>query len=268
MRRGRFVHREEEHENHERWLLSYADMITLLMAMFIMLYGMSIIDLKKFDQFKAGIAKQMGKSPIVEGGQGLLVAGTGINDAAAPVIGSGSRNGATDAPEVRGEATRGDIGDLVKEVDRRLAEAGLAGEASLESDPRGLIVYLSDKVLFDSGEALVSIHGQQVLAQLAEVLRHIDNTFVVEGHTDDVPTNGTQWPTNWELSVARATNVLRFLVEGRGIPGPRASAAGYADTRPRVANDSPEHRALNRRVEIVIIIPPEKVQSDGQGIPA
>ena len=267
MRRGRYVHREEEHENHERWLLSYADMITLLMAMFIMLYGMSILDLKKFDEFKAGVAKQLGKSPIVEGGQGILVAGTGINAAAAPVMGAGHRSGATDAPEVRGEAKRDDIGALVKEVDQRLAQAGLEGTVNLEVDPRGLVVYLSDKVLFESGEALISLDGQRILSQLAEVIRHIDNTFVVEGHTDDVPTNGTHWPTNWELSSARATNVLRFLVELRQLPAPRASAAGYADTRPRVPNDSEEHRQLNRRVEIVIIIPPDEVHSDGEGIP-
>ena len=267
MHRGRWVNREEEHENHERWLISYADMITLLMAMFIMLYGMSIIDLKKFDQFKAGIAKQLGKSPVVDGGQGLLVSGTGVNEAAAPVIGSGPKDGATDALEVRGEATREDIGALVEEVDRRLQDAGLGGSVSLEVDPRGLVVYLSDRVLFDSGEALISVTGQQVLAQLSDVLRHIDNTFVVEGHTDDVPTGGTRWPSNWELSSSRATNVLRYLVEMRRLPPPRASAAGYADTRPRAANDSSEHRALNRRVEIVIVIPPEEAE-DGEGVEA
>jgi chemotaxis protein MotB len=263
--KGRWTHREEDHENHERWLLSYADMITLLMAMFMMLYGMSIIDLKKFDEFKAGIAKNLGKSPVVEGGQGLLVAGTGVNEAAAPVIGAGIRDGATDAVEVRGEATREDIGDLVAEVDRRLVEAGLDGTVQLETDPRGLVVYMSDRVLFESGDALISVQGQRVLAQLSEVLRHIDNSFVVEGHTDDVPTNGRRWPSNWELSTARSTTVLRYLVEIRQLPAPRASAAGYADTRPRVPNDTSEHRQLNRRVEIVIIIPPEEA-GDGQGI--
>src|SRR5438445_8595871 len=95
-RRHRGGH-EEEHENHERWLITYADMITLLMAFFVMMYGLSILDLKKFDQFKAGVAKQLGKSPILDGGQGILIAGTGVAEAAAPPIGSGNRNGATDS---------------------------------------------------------------------------------------------------------------------------------------------------------------------------
>ena len=266
MRRGRHVHREEEHENHERWLVSYADMITLLMAFFMMLYGMSILDLKKFEEFKSGVAKQLGKAPVVEGGQGILVAGSGMLEAAGFTTGSGHRNGATDAKEVRGEATREDIGALVEEVGRRLHEAGLDGAVTLEVDPRGLIVYMSDRVLFDSGDALISVVGQQVLAQVASVLAHIDNVFIVEGHTDDVPTTGSRWPSNWELSAIRATNVLRFLVEGAHLPAPRASAAGYADTRPRVPNDSAEHRATNRRVEIVIIIAAEERVEDGQEV--
>lgn len=265
MRRGRFVHREEEHENHERWLVSYADMVTLLMAFFMMLYGMSILDLKKFEDFKTGIAKQLGKAPVIEGGQGILVAGTGLMEAAAPTTGAGPRNGATDSIEVRGEATREDIGSLVAEVNRRLHEQGLDGAVALEPDPRGLVVYMSDRVLFDSGESQISLQGQQVLLSIGAVLGHIDNTFVVEGHTDNVPTTGSRWPSNWELSTSRSTNVLRYLVELAGLPGPRASAAGYADTRPRVANDSEAHRAINRRVEIVIIIPPEE-HSDGEEV--
>ena len=266
MRRGRFTHREEEHENHERWLVSYADMVTLLMAFFMMLYGMSILDLKKFEDFKSGVAKQLGKAPVVEGGQGILVAGAGIMEAAAPTAGSGNRTGATDALEVRGEATREDIGALVAEVNRRLEEKGLSGAVSLESDPRGLVIYMSDRVLFDSGESLISLQGQEVLHSVGQVLAHIDNVFVVEGHTDNVPTGGSRWPSNWELSTSRSTNVLRYLVELVGLAAPRASAAGYADTRPRVINNSDGNRAINRRVEIVIIIPPEEQLSDGQEV--
>src|SRR5688500_13141623 len=106
-------------------------MVTLLMAFFMMLYGMSILDLKKFEDFKSGVAKQLGKAPVVEGGQGILVAGAGIMEAAAPTTGSGNRTGATDAVEVRGEATRDDIGALVAEVNERLRERGLAGAVSL-----------------------------------------------------------------------------------------------------------------------------------------
>jgi len=154
----------------------------------------------------------------------------------------------------------------VAEVNRRLEEKGLSGAVSLESDPRGLVIYMSDRVLFDSGESLISLQGQEVLHSVGQVLAHIDNVFVVEGHTDNVPTGGSRWPSNWELSTSRSTHVLRYLVELVGLAAPRASAAGYADTRPRVINNSDGNRAINRRVEIVIIIPPEEQLSDGQEV--
>jgi chemotaxis protein MotB len=263
-RHGKKAHHEEEHENHERWLVSYADMITVLMAFFIMLYGMSILDLKKFSEFKAGVAKQLGKAPVETGGQGLLVAGTGIVEAAAPPIGSGSRDGATDSVEVRGEVSRANVDRLITEVAGRLQEAGVvAQDVSLSVDPRGLVVYLPDRVLFESGSAVLHLEGLPVLDQVADALAHIDNTFLVEGHTDDVPTRNPAF-TNWELSTARATNVLRYLVERRGVPAVRAGAAGYADTRPRAPNDSDVNRATNRRVEIVVIISDEGGDRHGE----
>ena len=247
-------HHEEEHENHERWLVSYADMITVLMAFFIMLYGMSIMDLKKFSEFKAGVSKQLGKAPVENGGQGLLIAGTGIMEAAAPPMGSGARDGATDSVEVRGEVSRANVAELVTEVAERLKEAGVADEGvELAVDPRGLVVYLPDRVLFESGSAILSREGLPVLDQVASALRHIDNTFLVEGHTDDVPTRSASY-TNWELSTARATNVLRYVIERGGVPSVRAGAAGYADTRPRAPNDTDANRAANRRVEVVVLI--------------
>ena len=257
-------HHEEEHENHERWLVSYADMITVLMAFFIMLYGMSILDLKKFSEFKAGVSKQLGKAPVENGGQGLLVAGTGIMEAAAPPIGSGNRDGATDSIEVRGEVSRANVGELVTEVNERLKEAGVVAEdVGLAVDPRGLVVYLPDSVLFESGSAILTLEGLPVLDQVANALAHIDNTFLVEGHTDDVPTRSLAY-TNWELSTARATNVLRYLVERRHVPSVRAGAAGYADTRPRAPNSTDANRAANRRVEIVVIISEEGDAANGQ----
>jgi len=265
---------EEGHENHERWIVTYADMITLLMAFFVMMYGMSILDLKKFAEFKAGTARQLGKAPVLPGGTGILLGGKGVAEAASPPIGNGPRSGSSDATEVTGEVTREQLGDLVREVKRRLAASGLAETTDVEIEPRGLVVYVRDRVLFRSGEAFLEPEGQRVLDQLSLVLGHIDNQIVVEGHTDDVPIRGGgRFPTNWELSTARATQVLRWLVEVRGLPAARFSAAGYADTHPRVPNDTPAHRALNRRVEIVILTPegdlrPEVLRAAGPAGPA
>lgn len=246
----------EEHENHERWLITYADMITLLMAFFVMMYGMSILDLKKFADFKAGAAKQLGRSPVISGGQGILFGGTGISEAAsAPITGTGPRDGASDAvEEASGEVTKENIGQLVTEVRRRLNDSGLGADAvDADVDPRGAVLRFRDMVLFESGSASLSHEGLDILDQVVLTLAHIDNLVVVEGHTDNLPTNGKAFASNWELSTYRATQVLRWLVQGRRLPAPRFSAAGYADTHPRYSNDSDEHRAFNRRVEIIIL---------------
>ena len=244
----------EEHENHERWLITYADMITLLMAFFVMMYGLSILDLKKFDEFKAGVAKQLGKSPVMDGGQGLLIAGTGVAESSAPAISVGNRNGADDAVQQTGDLNRESLTQLATVLQRQLNDAGLGNSATLELDPRGLVVYVTDRVLFESGSAYLQWDGRRVLDQLALAIAPIDNPVIVEGHTDNVPIKrGGLYPSNWELSTARATQVLRWMVEGRGLPTVRFSAAGYADTHPRVPNDTSAHRAMNRRVEIVVV---------------
>jgi chemotaxis protein MotB len=249
----------EEHENHERWLITYADMITLLMAFFVMMYGLSILDLKKFSEFKAGVATQLGRSPITPGGQGILVGGSGIAEAAAPPIGSGHKDGAGDAPEVTGDANRQDLNELAQNVEKNLREAGAStDEVAITTDPRGLVVEITSRVLFRSGSAFLEREGLPVLDQIAMALSKIDNRVMIEGHTDSIPIKpGGTYPSNWELSTARATQVLRWITEVRGLPSPRFSAAGYADTHPRFPNDTPAHRSMNRRVEIIVVPAPE-----------
>lgn len=243
----------EEHENHERWLITYADMITLLMAFFVMMYGMSILDLKKFADFKDGAAKQLGRSPAITGGQGILLGGTGVAGAGAPALGTGPRDGAGEATQVTGEVNKDRLAELMNEISAKLAEHEVH-DVELEIDPRGLIAYLPAQIVFGSGAAFMSVEGRQVLDRLAGVLAHIDNQVIVEGHTDDIPTRGGKgYATNWELSTARATQVLRWFTEVRQLPAVRFAAAGYADTRPRATNTTAEGRAMNRRVEIVIV---------------
>lgn len=250
----------EEHENHERWLITYADMITLLMAFFVMMYGLSILDLKKFEEFKEGVNTQLGKSPVMDGGQGILIAGTGVAESSAPAIGAGPRKGADDAIQHTGELNSESLSQLATSLRQRLTEVGLGDAAELTIDPRGLVVYVADRVLFESGSAYLEFDGLRVLDQLALALAPIDNVIIVEGHTDNVKIKkGGLYPSNWELSTARATQVLRWMSETRGLPSARFSAAGYADTHPRVPNDTKDHRAINRRVEIVVVASNEPV---------
>ena len=135
-----------------------------------------------------------------------------------------------------------------------LTPLGLAQEVHFRLEDRGLIVTIvSDRVLFDLGSADLRPEGRAILDGMSGALAQLPNDVAVEGHTDDLPISGGPFATNWELSTARATTVLRNLVDVHHLPPHRLSAAGYADQRPLLPNDSPEHRAANRRVDIVVL---------------
>lgn len=245
------------------WLDSYADAMTLLLAFFILLYASSIVDEDLFIDFKIGVAQALGRPlPAIDGGVGVLDTGNGIislvaapptqpDDGAAEEISPGFEEVLDE-----GEVTDDTAEDLVEELERLIQEVGAEPYVDVVDDPRGVILRIDSRVLFRSGDALVLPDGVVVLGAVAPVLDALDNMLVIEGHTDNVPTDGSQWPSNWELSTARATNVLRYLLEIEGIPAARLSASGYADTRPRGDNDTAEGRTENRRVEVVILVQP------------
>jgi len=146
--------------------------------------------------------------------------------------------------------------ELVTELQREIAE-GRVQVARLKGQVRVDVV---DEILFDSGEAQVKVEGQKVLQRIADVLKKSDRTVQIQGHTDNVPIVGQlaqRYPTNWELSAARAVNVARFLHEQAGMDPARLSAAGYSEYRPRASNDTPEGRRMNRRIEILLAPRPE-----------
>ena len=246
----------EEHENHERWLITYADMITLLMAFFIMLFAMSQIDLAKFAAFKQGLAGHLGvkPDPVLDGGTGITDKGTGIADGRDD---STAANLALQEKQQHESAARKERETLTKAqqvITQALTPLGLAQDVHYRLEERGLIVtIISDRVLFDLGSAGLRPEGQAILDGIAGALAQLPNDVAVEGHTDDLPISGGPFATNWELSTARATTVLRNLVDVHHLPPHRLSAAGYADQRPLLPNDSPEHRAANRRVDIVVL---------------
>lgn len=252
----------EEHENHERWLITYADMITLLMVLFIVLYSMGQVDLDKYKRLKAGLSSGFGASSdvaVLSGGSSLQTGagaltegmpagtgtGTGPGDAAAALAAQQARQAAVQAEMA---TLRGAEAKLAGDLKR----AGLAGAVTFRLESRGLVVSIaSDKVLFDPGSAVIRREGGLVIDKLAQAIKTLPNPIMVEGHTDNQPISG-RYPSNWELSTARATSVLRELVVGHGFSPARLSAAGYADQRPAADNATPGGRATNRRVEIVI----------------
>lgn len=230
----------EGHDNNDRWLLTYADMITLLMAFFIMMYSMSVLNVSKFHE--AAISIRSGFGGIVKG-QGKSILG---------VSGAYSAKPSPIKPGDTANATWGLIRPLLTYIKKN---PNLSANAQVSVDRRGIVVsMLSDNLLFEPGSAEIRSEAYPLLDQIGQTLDKTANTIRVEGHTCDLPPRkGGLYPTNWELSTARATNVLRFFVEIKGLDARPFCAAGYAGLHPLVPNTSDANRRKNRRVDIVII---------------
>ena len=246
----------------ESYLMTYSDMITALLVLFITLFAMGQIDIAKFEKFKSGIANS-GATPIDDG---LLENGEGVFEQAIirPEIisspddldGPGGTGDDTGFGPTQGMANGTQVAEF-QQTQRDLTEAlealDLDGAVSYRIESRGLVVSIvSDKVLFAPGSATLSEDGQRIVDTIATQLRGMDNEMTVEGHTDSVPISTARFPSNWELSVGRASAVLRTLVEEHGFPAARMHAAGYGEHRPVASNETAVGRQANRRVELVI----------------
>jgi chemotaxis protein MotB len=212
--------------------VSYADLVTLLLALFTTLYAASSLDAKKIGPVTSSIREAFDGPPM------------------------------TDAqPEARGPIEppvvvprSGESGeDLQARLARDLAGALADHRISMHRDPRGLIVSLPEEAAFPIGSADVSEDARALIARIAATVSPTPNAIRIEGHTDDVPIRTPRFGSNWELSTARASAVVEFLVREAGVAPDRLSAAGYGEFHPRVANDTPENRARNRRIDIVIL---------------
>ena len=244
MSRRRHAVHEEEHENHERWLLTYADLITLLLALFMMLYAMSVLDLRKYQAFQEAFTQGMGGHK------------TQASDIAPETPDPVTVPSSTPVPTSTKTLDQEDLKKLKKQLEKQLKQAGLQDEVQLELQARGLVMNVVSGVLFDSGAATLTKQGEALLGSLETVFASFANQLVIEGHTDPRPISSTMFPSNWELSTARATAVLRDLIT-EGIHDTRLSAAGYADTRPRATNATEVGMARNRRVDIVVLAAPK-----------
>jgi chemotaxis protein MotB len=270
-RRRAKKHEEEEHENHERWLVSYADMMTLLLVLFVVLYAMSQVDKDKFAALAKGLNASFG-GPIsvtpasspegspLDGLPGVIdiasaippdptVQQAQVDQAAAQAAAERAQRVAAEAREAYDE-----LAAAQARIEAALAAAGHAGAARYEIDERGLVVHIvADAVLFDAEEAVLRPEGREILSAVAPTLTGLPNQFDVEGHANHLPvTRGGPWPSNWELSATRATTVVRFLAE-RGVPEPRLAATGYSSTRPLVPESDPTALSVNRRVDVVVL---------------
>ena len=219
----------DERENLERWLLTYADLITLLLAFFVVMYSMSRIDNKKFGQVSDAL------NTILKGGPSVLH----LNEE--PI-----KTG-------HGLLQLGNLRMVQQKIDEKFAQFGKQDVLKTEVTERGLVVHIMESALFDPGSAELKQRALEVLDLVASELKDRPNHVRIEGHTDDTPIRTAIYPSNWELSSARATAVVRYYTESHAIPPGRISALGYGEYRPVAPNNSIENRAMNRRVDIVIL---------------
>jgi len=262
----------EEHSNHERWLVTYADMVTLLMVLFIVLFAMSVVDQKKFDALKSGLAAGFGQSTSIQDGSSSILEEPG-QSVAQPIA---PNQFAIDVKEVKPSAVSKAIADhedlqnqahyaeakaevdrlkaLLERLNRALRAHHLQDDVQASIDDRGLVVSLvSRHVVFEPNLATLSGRGQLVVDTLAPVLRDIPDPLQIDGHTNQVKVKPKFYPTDWELSAARAVTVLRHLNEADHVPAERLTASAFGHEKPLIDPSKPGSQRLNKRVDIVVL---------------
>jgi chemotaxis protein MotB len=264
----------------ERWLLTYADMITLLMALFIVMWAISSVNTTKFAELSVSL-KQAFNGKLVDGGDNIEAGASNLMPSQPSLVGDAQgKPTATDPISVAPPSPRFDpitvdprenaaaqiesaqasdlenLRHLKHKLDQWTASHGLKKQVETTIDERGLVIrVLTDDLLFDSGKAVLKPSAQPILARVASFIgntERVTNDIRVEGNTDDVPISNAAFHSNWELSAARATAVLESLLHN-GIAAHRLSATAYADQRPLTTNGSATGRSTNRRVELVVM---------------
>jgi len=214
------------------WMTTYGDMVTLLLCFFILLYSYSVIDVQKFAQIISSIQVSfLGEKGIME---------QSIEPSKGEMI------------ELSLDHKFQDVLVTYQTVKEYLKEEGLEQDVKIRIEDRGVVLEIEDRILFDSARADIRREAEQMLVKVAGILAKLPNKILVEGHTDNIPINTVFFPSNWELSVARAVRVVRFLSEAVNLPSERFIATGYGQYQPIASNETAEGRAKNRRVNIVI----------------
>ena len=246
---------EEEPENGERWLVSYADFITLLFAFFVTMYASSRVDGKKMGSAVESLQRALGSVISVQATSrdaGVFPSNNQpVRMSLTPIEGK-PYTADGKALEKIAKELKNEI-DAVAKARPTRENAGLTGQIKFIVEKRGLIIRISEHVFFNSGEASIRSEMLPVLEIIAQSLRKIDNPIRIEGHTDNIPINTFKYPSNWELSTARATMIVRHLLDQFDYSPDQLSASGYAEFRPVASNETPEGRLQNRRVDFVVL---------------
>jgi chemotaxis protein MotB len=269
----------EEHVNHERWLVSYADMLTLLFVLFVVLYSMSSVDQKKFAELAAGLSEGFGAQSATFQGSAATLEGSGnatqfipIDPGANPGDGgsgtadmsdkqkqaveaavraasraAASKNAAAATKEVE------NLKEIEKKITDALVKAKMRDQVKFTVDERGLVVtVITNEVVFAGNRADLQTGGAKILDTIAPALAALPNSIEVDGHTNQLKATTSFYPSGWELSAARASTVVRYLT-GHGLAKDRMRAVGFSDTKPLIAPTDPKSVQMNRRVDVVVL---------------
>ncbi len=226
----------EKAPNHERWLITYSDLITLLMIFFIIMYTISNVNSKKFAQLSSSLT-----SALVGQNSGYF-----LGEAPGPLMDM-DQEAAGAGKEAK------EMANAKKQLEGYIKSQGLGGKVVISQEERGLVVSLKETMFFPIGSAEINPRAREVIVKIGKILVQMSNHVRIEGHTCNLPIHSAAFPSNWELSTARATNVVRFMIDNVGFAPNHLSATGYADTKPIQPNTTEANRALNRRVDIVLL---------------
>ena len=246
------AHRQKraEHDNHERWLISYADFITLLFAFFVVMYSISSVNEGKYKTFSESLNTAFSKNPDAPPATLSIVSKQQEHEQMLKLL-VDKRDARLLEQQRKAQEQMVAIDNNLRQVMATLINQGQVG---IYRNRRGVVVDISASTLFREGEATVQAGALETLRQVALVLSKQEQGIEVEGHTDDVPIKNAQFPSNWELSAGRASSVVRMLIT-YGVSERRLTAVGMAANQPVAQNDTAEHRARNRRVSITILSP-------------
>lgn len=243
-----------EHANHERWLVSYADFITLLFAFFVVMFASSQTDRGRAQQVSESVRRALEENQMISSLVGIL--GGTIDDKGkgnAMMRGPGGTKKGSESPHALPPPQLVELLPSKKFLENALKKEIESGKIQVQMGPRGLVVSLKEAAFFSPGDDTISPGSYGAIEKIAQAMRQLPNPIRLEGHTDSVPINNSRFRSNWELSAARSIAMLKLLSGRFGIPPQRMAVAGYADTAPVASNDTEEGRARNRRVDIVIL---------------
>jgi chemotaxis protein MotB len=244
-----------EHENHERWLVSYADFITLLFAFFVVMFASSQTDRSRAKQISQAVEKALenGNNVNMRPAVAKILGGTiddvGVGNAQMRGPGGAQRSAKETAPPPEIVELSASLKTLSAELETEIRQ----GKVEISMTPRGLVVSLKQAAFFPSGTDRLDPDSLPTIAKLANALKQVPNSIRIEGHTDAIPIHTERFHSNWELSATRAIAMMEVLAQQFDIPYTRMAIVGYADTAPISPDDTEEHRARNRRVDLVVL---------------